>query len=140
MAEKKRVPVVEGLFTWPSEEPQLIGGRCESCGSYSFPKSSPVHRPGCRGGVEEVLLSRRGKLVSYTWQYYKPPPPYKGPEPFVPYGIGLVELPEGIRIFGIMTSREMSDLKMNMDVELLVDKLYEDEQGNEYLTWKFSAV
>ena len=27
-----RVPIAEGVFTWPSDEPQLIGGRCGACG------------------------------------------------------------------------------------------------------------
>ena len=137
----KQIPIVDGLFTWPSDKPQLIGGRCKYCGSYFFPKTYIRHRPDCpQREVEEVLLSRRGKLKSYTWQYYQPPPPYKGPDPFVPYGIGLVELSEGLKVVGMLTGCELKDLKEGMDVELIVEKLYTDEQGNEYLTWKFSPV
>ena len=36
MAEKKQIPVVDGLFTWPSEDPKLIGGMCKLCGRYFF--------------------------------------------------------------------------------------------------------
>lgn len=136
--QKRKIPITEGLFTWSDGEPHLIGGRCKSCGSYFFPKNYVVHKPGCRQWeVEEVLLSTRGKLRSYTWHYYQPPAPFRSPDPFVPYGIGLVELPEGIRVFGIMTGCELKDLRTGMDMELVVEKLYNDEEGNECLTWKF---
>ena len=115
----KQIPITEGFFTWPAEEPRLIGGKCKSCGRYSFPKDYPLHKIGChKQDAEEVLLSKRGKLRSHTWQYYEPPPPYKGPSPFVPYGIAMVELPEGLNVVGIMTGCSREDLKMGMDVEL----------------------
>ncbi|MFC1929670.1 Zn-ribbon domain-containing OB-fold protein [Chloroflexota bacterium] len=137
----KQIPITEGLFTWPSEKPQLIGGTCKTCGSYYFPKRSIVHKPGCLNeDVEEVLFSREGKLISYTWQYYQPPPPFKSSEPFVPFGLGLVELAEGVRVNGIMTDCKLEDLKMNMDVQLVARKLYDDEQGNEYMTWMFRPI
>jgi len=139
--KNRQIPITEGLFTWSDGEPHLIGGRCKSCGSYFFPRNYVLHKPGCRyGEVEEVLLSRRGKLRSYTWHYYQPPAPFRSTDPFVPYGIGLVELPEGIRVFGIMTGCELKDLRTGIDVELVIEKLYNDEEGNEYLTWKFRPV
>ncbi len=77
MTEKKQYPAEEGLFTWPADEPCLIGGRCKSCGTYFFPKYYVIHKPGCKERqVEGVLLSRRGKLDSYTIQCYPPPPPF----------------------------------------------------------------
>ena len=101
MAEKRQYPAEEGLFTQSSDKPQLIGGRCKSCGTYFFPKYYVMHKPGCKERqVEEVLLSRRGKLDSYTIQYYSPPPPFISPDPFVPYAIGWVALPEGIAVPG----------------------------------------
>jgi uncharacterized OB-fold protein len=100
MSNKKQYAAVEGLFTWPADKPHLIGGRCESCGSYCFPRSSNVHKPDCnKRQVKEVLLSRRGKLDSYTIQYYPAPAPFVAPDPFVPYGVGLVVLSEGIKVF-----------------------------------------
>lgn len=141
MSNRKQYPVVEGLFTWPAEAPNLIGGKCDSCSSYCFPKFSNIHKPGCRmRQVKEVLLSRRGRLDSYTIQYYPPPPPFVPTDPFVPYAVGLVALPEGISVLGILTGCNIHALKVNIDVELVVEKLYEDEQGNEALSWKFRPV
>jgi len=137
----KGVPVVEGLFTWPSDKPQLIGTKCLSCGSYFFPKTLSCNNPDCEEKkVEEVLLSRRGKLYSYTMQHYTPPPPAKFSEPFVPYGIGLVELPEGIRVIGRLTTSHTGELRIGMDVELTVEKICEDDQGNELVTYKFKPL
>ncbi len=140
MSSAKQIPVIEGLFTWSDDGANLIGTRCVSCGNYYFPKSISCRNPNCNEKkIEEVPLSRRGKLYTYTIQYYEPPPPFKM-EPFSPYAIGLVELPEGVRIIGQLTGCEFEDIKMGMEVETVVEGLYRDEQGNEVVTWKFKPV
>ena len=54
-------PVAPGLFTWPSDAPQLIGSRCRDCGVMTFPAQPDC--PGCTGdGMEETLFDRRGTL------------------------------------------------------------------------------
>lgn len=137
---KKQVPIIEGLFTWPSDEPRLIAARCKSCGTVSFPKFWTIHSPDCKDRkVEEILLSPKGILRSYTILHYPPPPVFRIPPSQIPYAIGMVELPEGIIVLGLMTEG-INDLKVGMNVELYVDKLYEDEQGNDALTWKFKPV
>jgi len=142
-AEKKQIPAVEGWFTWPSEEPHLIGTTCKSCGDYFFPKASACRNPNCMGTeVEEALLSRRGTLWSYTINHYPPPPPYRAADPFVPYGIAVVELAEeGIRVEGqVAAGCDLKALKIGMEMELVIEKIYEDEQGNEVVAWKFRPV
>jgi uncharacterized OB-fold protein len=37
-----RVPVAEGVFAWPSDDPQLIGSRCGACGIVTFPGERQV--------------------------------------------------------------------------------------------------
>ena len=141
--QKKQIAGAKGFFTWPSKEPYLIGSRCRACGDYSFPKAFICRNPNCdkTKGVEEVLLSRRGKLWSYTIQYYPAPAPFVAPEPFVPYGIGEVELPEGLKVVGMLSGCDPEkDLELGMEMELVVEKLYEDDHGNEVVTWKFKPV
>lgn len=136
---KKRVPIIEGLFTWPSDEPRLIAGRCKKCGTLSFPKAPFCSNPDCekvKENVEEITLNKNGKLWSWTVTHYPPPAPFKY-EPFKPFAIGMVDLPEGLRVYGMITTSE--NLKVDLDVELIVDKLYEDEQ-NEYMTWMWKPV
>ncbi|MBI4284337.1 MAG: Zn-ribbon domain-containing OB-fold protein, partial [Chloroflexi bacterium] len=132
-AEKKQVPVMEGIFTWPSADPRLIGSRCRKCGTVFFPASFRCMDPACRGEeVEKVELSKKGKLWSYTINYYPLPPPYKAPKDFKPFGVGEVEFPEGIRVAGVIVDCDPEkDLKIGMDMELVFDKYYDDEQGNE---------
>lgn len=138
----KQVPAVEGLFTWPSDKPQLIGSKCLSCGTYFFPKTFTCVNPDCKdkSKIEEALLSRRGKLWSYSVQYYPPPPPFRGPEPFSPYAIGLIDLPEGLRILGALTGIDPENWRVGAEVEMVVEKIYQDEKGNDVVTWKFRPV
>ena len=74
-----RVPVAKGIFTWPSDEPRLIGSRCAACGIVTFPAQDSC--PRCASTeMAEHLLSRRGRLWAWTTQEFPPPtPPYAGP-------------------------------------------------------------
>jgi len=141
-AGKKQVLVMEGVFTWPSEKPQLIGNRCKSCGTCYFPVTFRCHDPACQGEeMEEIHLSPGGKLWSYTIEYYPLPPPYKAPAEFKPFGIGEVEFSEGVRIAGVIIDCDAEkDLKIGMDMELVFEKYFDDEEGNEVIGWKFRPV
>ncbi len=140
-ANKKRLPIREGLLTTPLSplsEVQLLGGRCKDCQEISLGKGQ--YCPNC--GAEEkqdLPLSKRGKLWTYTIIRHRPPGDYKGPDPFSPYGLGLVELPEGIRVLSPLDA-ETSDLAIGMPLELAVFKLYEDTEGNEIIAFKFKSI
>ncbi len=136
---KKKVPIIEGLFTWPSDDPRLIASRCKKCGTLGFPKAPFCSNPDCekeKENIEEILLSNKGKIWSWTVARYPPPAPFKY-EPFEPFAIGMVDLPEGLRVYGIITSTE--NLRIGMDVTMVVNKLYEDEE-NEYVTWMWKPI
>jgi uncharacterized OB-fold protein len=132
------VPILSGFFEGSGETARLIGVKCRTCGTYAFPKFRDIHKPGCaKRDLEEVLLSKTGKLQTYTIQYFQPPPVFIGPDPFVPYAIGSVALPEGISVLGIITDCVFEELKVGMQVELLAETLYTDANGREFQTWKF---
>jgi uncharacterized OB-fold protein len=134
----KQIPIKEGLWTVPSsrdEKPQLIGSRCSRCGEVFFPKKAYGICNHCQSkNLEEVKLSRKGKIYSFTIVMQKPPEYYKGP---VPYAEGFVELPEGVRVETLFTDCNFDDLRIGMDVEMVVEKLHVDEEGNEILAYKF---
>jgi uncharacterized OB-fold protein len=140
---KKQVPAVEGWFTMDSKEPHLLGTRCKSCGTYFFPKESFFCKnPNCAGTeFDEVPLSRVGKLWSFTNNCYAAPAPFIAPDPFVPYAIAAVELAEErMVVLGQMVAgTEVSDLKAGMDVELVLEKLYEDD-ASQYMVWKWKPL
>jgi len=135
------VAALPDLFTWTEDGVRLISARCNSCGTYFFPAYHAQHRPGCsREGVEEVLLSKKGKLASYTVQYYMPPPPFKTDRDITPYSIGLVEFPEGIQVVGIMVGCESDKLRVGLEVETTTFTLYKDEEGKDVVTWAYRVL
>ena len=139
---KKQIPAVKGLFTMPPEEPHLLGTKCHSCGDYFFPRVDTCRNPHCSKAkpVEQVQLSKKGKLYSFTVNHY-PPPIFHKPDPFVPYALGIIELPEGIRVTSVIgTEYNENNLTVGMNMEMKVDKLYEDKDGNEVVSWRFLPV
>jgi len=139
----KRIPIDETLLTAPLdpvEQVRLRGTKCRSCGEVFFGK-----RVGCENcgseDMEETVLSNRGKLYTYTIIVHLPPGDYKGPrDPFIPFGEGLVELTDGCRIVAPLTVNKDEDIKIGMDLELVVDKLCQDADGNEVMAFKFKPV
>lgn len=140
-APKGKVPELPDLFDWTQDGVRLQSAKCNSCGTYFFPASHHQHRPGCsREGVENVFLSKRGKLATYTVQYYMCPPPFKTAGDITPYGIGMVEFPEGISVTGIITETDLNALKIGLNMETTTYTLYKDEAGNDVVTWAFKVV
>ena len=137
-----RVPVADGVFTWPSDEPTLIGSRCATCGMITFPTQDSCPRCGSTA-MEQELLARRGRLWAWTTQEFAPPsPPYSGPtgKAFVPFGVGYVELPGQVRVETRLTECDPAALVEGMDMELVVVPLRTDDDGNEVVTFAFRPV
>ncbi len=135
---KKQVPVKEGLFTIPqspSEKPSLLGSKCSACGESFFPRRIRCAKCGSES-MEQISLSRKGTLYNYT-VVHSATPGYSGP---VPYGIGRIELPEGIAVSAPLTGCDVTKLKLGTQFELVLEKLYDDESGNEVLSYKFKAI
>ena len=136
---KKQVPIREGLFEFRDDGPVLIGSRCARCGEVTFPANSFCPQC-CEQTAERLPLARRGTLYSFTVQRFKPPPPYRGPEPFVPYAVGMIELPEGLRITSLLEVSRVETLQVGVPVELLITPLFEDESGDQVLGYKFRPL
>ncbi len=141
---KKKVPAVEGMFTMDPANPTLIGGKSRSSGSYYFPKDLAGNNPEAASNEsrEEVVLSREGKVWSYTSADYPPALPYIiTEEPFKPFVIAAVELEkEGMVICGqMMPGIQISDMEVGMNVQVALDVLYEDGEY-QYMLWKWGPV
>jgi len=139
--QKKQIPIREGLFTTPllpTEQVRLVGSKCRLCEEVLLGKYTTC--PNCAGdNIEEIAFSRKGKLWSYTTIRHRPPGDYKGPDPFVPFGLGLVELPEGIRVLSPIDC-DIGRLEIGMELELVIYTLYQVEEGNEVMAFKFKSV
>jgi uncharacterized OB-fold protein len=137
----KRRPIREDLFTMPFtslEEVRLMGGRCRKCEEVSLGKR--LYCPNCGNpDIQDLPLSKKGKLWTYTIIRHRPPGDYKGADPFVPFCLGLVALPEGIRVVSPIEA-DIDLIKIGMDLELSVYRLYVDGDGNEVIAFKFKPV
>ncbi|OEU49540.1 MAG: hypothetical protein BA862_08095 [Desulfobulbaceae bacterium S3730MH12] len=91
--------------------------------------------------MEDVLLAQKGKLASYTIQYYPCPAPFKTEKKITPYGIGLVEFEdEKIQITGIITDTDLKSLKIGMEMETTILDMYTNEEKQQVVTWAFKAI
>jgi uncharacterized OB-fold protein len=137
-----QVPVAEGIFTWPSDDPQLIGGRCRGCGIVTFPSQDSC--PRCASTeMEEHLLPRRGRLWAWTTQEFPPPsPPYAGAngDAFAPYGVGYVELGGDVKVETRLTEARPDALRVGVEMELVIVPFRVDDTGNEVVTFAFQPV
>jgi len=71
-------------------EPGLAGSRCERCGALGYPARAACHR--CAGTVlAPAALSPAGRLYSWSTVHVSASRP-------VPYTLGYVDLPEGVRV------------------------------------------
>ena len=141
MPDRKQIPIREGLFTTPlspSDGVRLLGSRCENCSEVSLGKRSAC--PNCGGeSIEGIAMGDRGHLWTYTIIRHRPPGDFKGPDPFVPFGLGLVELPDGIRVVSPIDC-DIERLKIGMELELVVFKLYDNEERSAVMAFKFRPV
>jgi uncharacterized OB-fold protein len=129
------------ISTWPDENPQLIGSRCGSCEATTFPVQQWC--PRCSGGeMSDVRLPRRGTLVTWTTQGFPPGAPYAGPtgKDFVPFGVGLVQLGDIIRVEGRLTENDPAKLQFGQEVELTMVPFATDDEGAEIITFAFQPV
>ena len=130
------------VCTWPEENPQLIGSRCEYCAATTWPRQACC--PRCsKLSMRDRLLPRRGTLVAWTTQGFVPKLPFLGAQTadtFVPFAVGLVQLGYEVRVEARLTESDPAKLRFGMDVELVFVPLFTNEEGKEILTWAFQPA
>jgi uncharacterized OB-fold protein len=99
------------LYTVTSGEVHLLAGECTPCGTLVFPAAGVC--PECQAEpTRRRELASRGTIYSFTVVRARPPD-YAGP---VPYGFGLVELPEAIRVATVLLAEDLDTLHIGCDV------------------------
>ncbi|MFC9508888.1 Zn-ribbon domain-containing OB-fold protein [Streptomyces sp. NPDC057002] len=132
--------MVAGWFAGDGDAFRLLGTRCAACASVFFPREDRHCRnPSCTGGeLEEIALSRRGRVWSYTDSRYRPPSPYvSDPElPWEPCALIAVELvAERIVVLGqAAPGVTVADLTVGMEAEVVPGVLHEDAETT-WTTW-----
>jgi uncharacterized OB-fold protein len=113
--------------------PRLVGSECADCGQTVFP---PV--PMCFECLSENMrpraLSREGKLYSYSVVRIAP----RGWQ--VPYAIGYVDLPEGVRVLSHIVGVSFDQLACDVDVRLQVGAIRTSEAGQPMISYQFAPI
>ena len=134
-------PLVEGLFALgsdPCDVPYLIGGKCTNCGKTLFPNRFPCPYCGERK-IEEVQLSRKGVLYSYSIVHTVPPGSLIQP----PFAAAIVDLPEGVQVKAVLADcdyERLTEADLGRMVELTTERVGQDEDGTPLISFKFRLV
>ena len=142
LAVVSQVAVAPEVFTMPPEVPQLIGSRCEDCDAITFPVYPACPRCGATS-MSPMLLPRRGTLVAWTTQEFLPKEPYASgetEETFCPYGVGLVQLGDLVRVEARLTEADPDALTFGMEVETVLVPLRTQHDGTEVLMHAFAPL
>ncbi|MCC6382313.1 MAG: OB-fold domain-containing protein [Dehalococcoidia bacterium] len=112
----------------------LLGGHCRSCGAYDFPRGRFC--PRCSAAaMEEVPLSTRGNIHTWSTVYQDPGPSFVGAKPFT---IVTVELPEGVRVVSTLSvAMPPEELRVGLPLVLDVVSVGSDADGNDCYDFRF---
>jgi len=130
-----RRAIRDGLFTMPDDPgaARLLAGYCAACARMTFPAQALC--PCCGAdGCESRALSPEGVVEVCTTVLHRPPG-YDGP---LPFGFGVVELPDGIRV--ISRIREPDRVGPGTPVRVALDPLGTDADGNDLVTYAFGPL
>jgi len=131
-AEDAGVAVRAGLFEVDAAGTlRLIAGRCPACARLHFPAAADC--PYCsQAGCVQERLGGEGKVWVAT-VVRSAPPGYAGP---VPYGFGVVELAEGVRVVTRLLPGD-EPLAPGTPVRAVADEVGCDEAGRRLVTYAF---
>lgn len=111
----------------------LIGGHCLECGYYTFPKYLAC--PKCfSDNIEEKELSATGTLHAYTIVRRSMP------DFPVPYGLGLVDFPEGVRVMAQIAPEHFDSLKTEIEMGVEVGVIRKNKNGGDIKSYKFTVA
>ena len=65
------------------------------------------------------------------------PPGYRGP---VPYGFGVVELDDGLRVIARLTEARLDRLRPGLPVRLVLEPLFTDDEGRAVISYAFAPA
>ena len=136
-----RVPIDPGFFTVPedpAQAPRLLASRCRSCGESYFPRRQLCCACFSRD-LEATEIGPRGSLYTYTYVRVPMFNRKSSGEGEPGYGVGQVDLPEGPRVQAVL-SGAFEDFRIGMPMELELEALRENQDGQEVVIFRFRPV
>jgi uncharacterized protein len=127
-------PLHDGLFREQGDGSiVLIGGYSPSSGRTHFPRLPACPYTGAND-VEEVELPTQGTLWGWTAVTARPP----GYDGEMPFGFGIVELTDGLRVITRLTESDPGALSFGQPMGLVAETLQTDDDGTAVITYAFA--
>ena len=130
---KEPIPVIPDAWQIEDGKPHLVGTRCTQCGKAFFPPRKICTYCLTDDTIERAKLGNTGKLYAHTTirissKAFNPP-----------YAFGFVVIePENIRIPTLITGvDDFEALKPGMQMEMVLEKLRDEGEDKELITYKF---
>ena len=122
-------------FDLSNRQPYLIGSKCQRCGYITFPPRIVCSACVSKGGMERVALGSRGKIDTFSVLHVGTPD-FKAPYILAYVMIG------GTKVLSMITGCEAREeaLEIGEEVDLVIEKIREDEEGHEIWGYKFRPV
>jgi uncharacterized protein len=111
---------------------RLRGSRCMACGSMAFPPHLRCAACGAESGQETVALSPIGTLYTFS-EIHVAPAGFA-----VPYVVGYVDLPEGVRLFGQIEAHP-SELTIGQRLAVTLGPV-RTREGRAVIGYKFKDI
>ena len=106
------------VFTWPADEPHLVGSKCQHCAAVTFPAQSRCPRCSRPEMAELHASPARARWSHGPPRGSRPSLPYAGDPTgasFEPFGVGLVQLDDVVRVESRLTESDPAKLDFGMD-------------------------
>jgi len=126
-------PSAPALLREENEVLRLYGAKCKACGTVQYPPQRVCTRCHARDNFEPVRLSdKRATIFTYAMDFIA------GTKE-VPLVVTVINFEGGGRMIGVMTDRDINEIKVGMPLEMSFRKLYYAEGVHNYF-WKCTPV
>ena len=108
---------------------RLVGHKCRKCGKVNFPPKGVCKYCNGSSDFEEIQLSGRGKVHTFTLLGAGGAPPEFAEQEKAggSYPVTIVELEEGPKIIGQMADVSPKDVRIGMPVTAELRRIYTEE-------------
>lgn len=137
--DNKRVPIQEGLFVEAAssdEKPYLLGNKCNKCGLTAFQKTPVCPKCQVQDTMEDTKFEGKGTLDSFSIVQAALP------GFAMPSIQAYINIENGPKIWTLITGCEPTEdsLTLGMEMEMVIDKVRVDEEGNELISYQFKPA
>ncbi len=108
---------------------RLIGHRCRKCGKVNFPPKGVCKYCNASSDFEEVQLSGRGRVHTFTLIGAGAAPPEFAEQEKAggSYPVAIVEFEEGPKVIGQLADVRLQDVRIGMPVHAELRRIYSEE-------------